>query len=71
MNDTRYILCDECGESAVEYELGVLAEELDGTVCACESCQTKGKVVTRETDDWRVSLHFRALTEREESEEAA
>lgn len=71
MNDTRYILCDECGDVAIEYELGLLAEDLEGEIHDCESCQTRGKIVTRETDDWRVSLHFRALTEREESEEAA
>lgn len=71
MNDTRCILCDECGEPAVEYELGLLAEDLEGEIHTCESCGTRGKIVTRETDDWRVELWFRALTEREESEEAA
>lgn len=71
MNDTRFILCDECGDEAVEYWAGSLAEDLECKVCTCESCGVRGKVVTRETDDWRVRLAFRALTEMEESEEAA
>ena len=71
MNDTRFILCDECGDEAVEYWAGSMAEDLECKVCNCESCGVRGKVVTHETDDWRVRLAFRALTEMEESEEAA
>lgn len=70
----REILCDECGDCAVEVPHGALATDLDGVHACCQSCNTDGKIVwfdDADADGVYTRLYFRRLTETEESELAA
>ncbi len=71
MPDTRNVRCEECDESALEYDPdGTSAEWLEGKYMTCESCSVLGKVILREPDDewFRAYLIFRRCTDKELAE---
>lgn len=64
MNDTRHVLCEECGESALEYPADVTAAQLDGTAHESECCNTHGKIVV-DDEPGSERVYFRRFTQRE------
>ncbi len=70
----REILCDECGDVAIEVDASTLGGDLDGIHATCQSCHIDGKVIWQDDGDEGgpyTILRFRKLTETEESELAA
>jgi hypothetical protein len=44
MNDERVAFCSYCGDPGVTYPGDMLAEQIDGKRCDCESCRRPGTV---------------------------
>lgn len=44
MNDDRVAFCSFCGDPGVTYPGDMLAEQIDGKSCECESCKRPGTV---------------------------
>lgn len=66
----RTILCDDCSDTAVEYDAGVCVEQLEGKESACLGCRTPGRIYLIEDDGHGYLLRFGPLSQPELEERA-